>query len=160
MTGWPSASPSAGANTRASVSVAPPGGLGTSRRIGRAGYWAMASPAKTSRSSAARGRDICKPRILATAQPRHLHPGLAGVVAVEQVRDTRQADDRVVDVKEQLARPPGLDLHRQRVGTLRRCRVLAGCAPRVRIERVFIGAESADARDRPEPGPVQHAPQG
>src|SRR2546427_3602539 len=53
-TGCPSASPSLGETTRAIVSVAPPGGLGTSRRIGRLGYCAQGAAAyKDTRSAAA-----------------------------------------------------------------------------------------------------------
>src|SRR5713101_6664704 len=52
-TGWPSASPSRGETTRAIVSVAPPGGLGTNRRIGRLGYCAQAAAEHRDRRSAA-----------------------------------------------------------------------------------------------------------
>src|SRR6266853_1570738 len=52
-TGWPSASPSLGASTRAIVSVAPPGGLGTSRRTGRVGYCAEAAAASRAKRNAA-----------------------------------------------------------------------------------------------------------
>src|SRR3981189_985173 len=52
-TGCPSASPSRGATTRAIVSVAPPGGLGTSRRIGRLGAFAQAAAAYKDRRSGA-----------------------------------------------------------------------------------------------------------
>ena len=57
-TGWPSASPSAGAMTRATVSVAPPGGLGTSRRIGRDGNCACAASVQSARASAAARRTM------------------------------------------------------------------------------------------------------
>src|SRR6267143_3849017 len=50
-TGWPSASVSLGAIRRATMSGPPPGGIGTSRRIGLAGYWADVLP-QTSTSAA------------------------------------------------------------------------------------------------------------
>src|SRR6266513_1219450 len=52
-TGWPSESPSLGAIRRATMSGPPPGGIGTSRRIGRDGYCA-AAPWQRSASRATR----------------------------------------------------------------------------------------------------------
>jgi hypothetical protein len=44
-TGWPSAWPSGVEKMRAPTSAAPPGGKGTTRRIGLSGYWALAQKA-------------------------------------------------------------------------------------------------------------------
>src|SRR5712691_2707816 len=53
-TAWPSASPSLGAIRRATMSGPPPGGIGTSRRIGRDGYCATASWQRPAASRATR----------------------------------------------------------------------------------------------------------
>src|SRR5882762_9074942 len=53
-TGWPSASPSLGAMRRATMSGPPPGGIGTSRRMGLAGYWADVLPQTSAAKSAER----------------------------------------------------------------------------------------------------------
>src|SRR6266705_1323208 len=55
--GWPSASVSLGAIRRATMSGPPPGGIGASRRIGLAGYWAAAPPQTSAAKNAkSRGR--------------------------------------------------------------------------------------------------------
>src|SRR3979490_3273186 len=46
-TGWPAASPSLGAIRRATMSGPPPGGIGTSRRMGLVGYSAAALQLRT-----------------------------------------------------------------------------------------------------------------
>src|SRR5258708_18678417 len=68
-TGCPSASPSRGETTRAIVSVAPPGGLGTSRRIGRVGYCAHAAAAHSDRRSVAATPEERRKRVVLVALP-------------------------------------------------------------------------------------------
>src|SRR5258708_37680555 len=67
--GCPSASPSRGETTRAIVSVAPPGGLGTSRRIGRLGYCAEAAAAHSDRRSVAATPEERRKRFVLMAWP-------------------------------------------------------------------------------------------
>src|SRR5882762_3784375 len=75
-TGWPSASVSLGAIRRATMSGPPPGGIGTSRRMGFVGYWAAALQL---RSAENRTRSRCR----TASAPSGTVAGLADPVQVQ-----------------------------------------------------------------------------
>src|SRR5687768_5766903 len=55
-TGWPSACESGVVKMRAPTSAAPPGGKGTTRRIGLSGYWALTEKATNAAAAKATRR--------------------------------------------------------------------------------------------------------